>query len=238
MAAEKTGAQADLAASRRDVRYCFAVSRRQPAQPCTVTLDRGAAGALATLLPLLGCGEEAAVLGFERLASQDSLSPELRGPLRTIAVDERVHDALLRGLQAALPRHGPDSVPRHVARRFHRGLQGGDVATHLAQIAGIDAAVCTILSRLLRRSAPLANDPIVAGILEHIRRDEVRHVAISRTIAMAMIDRRTARDVAADARAGLTTLLAFGGSSFELLGVDPDRLCKDVGTLPKGLFPQ
>jgi hypothetical protein len=203
-----------------------------------VSLTPSAASALATLLPLLGCGEEAAVLGFDRLAVQDSLAPASRQALRRIAIDERVHDALLRGLQAALPCQKREVVPPHAARRFHRGLQAGDVATHLARIAGIDAAVCTILSRLLRPGAPLASDAGVAAVLGHIRRDETRHVVISRAIAMALIDRKIASDAAAEARAGLAALLVAGSGPFERLGVDPDRLCRDVRTLPRGLFPQ
>lgn len=238
MAAAKTSVQLSSDDSLGFERHCFALPGRRAAQPCTVSLDYGAASALAKLLPLLGCGEEAAVLGFERLADREDLPSDLRAALRTIANDERVHDSLLRGLQTALPRHRPDLAARNIARRFHIGLQAGGVATHLAQIAGIDAAVCTVLSRLLRPSAPLARDPIVAGLLCHIRRDEVRHVSVSRAFAGAMIERRTASDAAAEARAGLAGLLALGGSSFERLGVDPDRLGRDVRSLPDGLFPR
>lgn len=217
--------------------HCFAVALRMPLRPCTVALDARYAQPLAALLPLLGCGEEAAVIGFDRLAAESDLEAESRQALQAIAADERQHDALLRGLQAALPAAAPSAAMRRAGRRFHLGLEAGGAAVHLARIAGIDAAVCTILSRLLRPKSALAGERDIARVLGHIRRDEARHVALSREIALASIAPNAARDAAGQARAGLAELLSFGSQALEQLGVDPDALGRDVRSLPPGLFP-
>lgn len=217
---------------------CISVARRFVPQPCAVALDADVAEALARLLPLLGCGEEAAIAGFDRLAAADGIATASRGALRAIARDERRHDALLRSLQAALPSPAPDLASRRAARRFHFGLSAGGAALQLARIAGIDAAVCTIISRVLRPGAPLAKDPGVAAVLNQIRRDEARHVAISRYIVLASIGGECARNAAAQARRGLADLLSPGAAAFERLGTDPARLDKDIRALPHGLFPR
>ena len=217
---------------------CFPVERRLPQQQCIVMLDRGSAEALAVLLPLLGCGEEAAIAGFERLAHVCRLAVTARSALKAIAEDERLHDALLRGLQAELPHPSPNPAMRRAARRFHLGLSVGSAPIHLARIAGIDAAVCTILSRVMRPGSALTKDPGVASVIGHIRQDEARHVAISRSIAIAALDRCRARDFAAEARCGLAELMVSGGDAFERLGVDPGGLDKAVRALPDGLFPR
>ncbi len=202
------------------------------------SLDTKSATALSTLLPLLGCGEEAAAVGFDRLSRINALDKNVCGPLRKIADDERCHDAMLRGLRAALPQVELDVAVQNRARRFHLALPRGGTMLHLARIAGLDAAVCTILSRLLRPGGTLSRDDCIRSVLSHIRRDETRHVVVSRNIALAAPDRRALRDAAAEARAGLAELLAFGADAFEALGVGPDRLLCDIGCMPDGLFPR
>ena len=73
---------------------------RLPPEPIALHLDDPAAEALGLLLPLLGCGEEAAALAFDGLSSK---LPGHSGIFTSIAADERVHDALLQGVMAALP---------------------------------------------------------------------------------------------------------------------------------------
>jgi hypothetical protein len=219
-------------------RHCFVVAQRFARTDCATALDGKPAHALAKLLPLLGCGEEAAVVGFDRLSRAGELGCGEQQALHAIANDERHHDALLRGLQSALPRYVADSGVQNRARRFHLDLSRGGSTFHLARVAGLDAAVCTILSRLLRPGSAIARDAGVHGVLNKIRSDETRHVLISREIALASCDRRAMRSAAAEARAGLSELLACGVEAFEALGVDPDRLVRDVGTLPNGLLPR
>lgn len=213
---------------------CFAGKFGAPnALPClSIALEAREALALATLVPLLGCGEEAAALAFDGLAESADTSVE-RYALQGIATEERVHDVLLAQLAASLPAIDATAI-RQKARRFHITLARGGGAQHLARIAAIDAAVCTILSRLLRAGTPISRDTAIRTMLARIRRDEARHVAISRQIARRSSD--NIRDTGADARSALADILTVGADAFERLAVDPDQLFTDIRRLPKGLF--
>ena len=217
---------------------CFKVAGRLPPQPCTHDLAGESALALAELLPLLGCGEEAAIASFGRLAQDSSLEAGARAALHAIASDERRHDALLSGLRDALPTPTSNPALRKSSRQFHLAISQGGPQVHLARVAGIDAAVCAVLSRVLGSASTVAHDPGVARVLGHIRRDEARHVATSRGIAIAAVGRSRARDAAAEARAGLADLIEMGADAFARIGVDPDRLLAQVRALPNGLFPR
>ena len=200
-----------------------------------VALDDLSARALATLIPLLGCGEEAAALAFDGLA--ESADDDVgRYALRAIAAEERVHDALLRGLAAQLPDGSDAKKLQRAARRFHIDLGRGGPALHFARIAAVDAAVCMILSRLLRAGLPLARDPVTLATLARIRSDEARHVAVSRGMAAGRASRRDLDDVGAAARGALAGILELGGAAFESLGVAPEALLRDVARLPDGMF--
>ncbi len=195
------------------------------------------AAALAVLLPLLGCGEEAAALAFDGLAAS-ATDRTAAAMLATVAAEERVHDALIAGLIAALPADPQTAATRRAARRFHIDLGRDGPAVRLARIAATDAAVCTLLSRLLQSGRPLAATPIVAPILSRIHRDEARHVRLSRQLAAATGEASLLRTVGGAARVALADVLLLGGAAFETLGVDPDRLDRDLRSLPVGLFPR
>lgn len=203
-----------------------------PSAGLHVSLDDRAATALATLVPLLGCGEEAAALAFDALAQTFRQEVDCYA-LRAIAAEERTHDGMLTQLALALPEVDAGAI-RRSSRRFHISLGNGDRTHHLARIAAVDAAVCTILSRLLRAGTPVSTDPAIAGLLGRIHRDEARHVAISRHLASGASTRL--RDTAAAARLALANVLEAGGDAFECLAVDPARLFSDVRRLPNGLF--
>ncbi len=206
-----------------------------PAQITPLALDTKSSVALASLLPLLGCGEEAAALAFDGLAAV--AGNDLTGyALNAIAAEERIHDALLRGLLEALPHVSMPADVRRTTRRFHVELGRGGPTLHLARIAAIDAGVCTILSRLLRPGTPLSRERHIYTTLNRIRRDEVRHVSVSRTLASAHGESKTLCAVGAAAREGLAAIVMHGADTFEVLGVDPDRLKQDIARLPNGLF--
>jgi demethoxyubiquinone hydroxylase (CLK1/Coq7/Cat5 family) len=220
--------------------YCFKVDGRHDITLLPnirhTTLADSPAVALAALLPLLGCGEEAAALAFDGLSGSANVNHASANSLRAIAADERVHDALMRQLGRALP-----PVPRHqatlrVARRFHIHLGEGGAALHLARIAALDAAVCTVLSRLLN-TKPLAADRNICAILARIRHDEARHVAVARTLTIATGNVRMLRDAAAAARGALASILMLEAESFDALTIDPDKLQRDISRLPDGLLP-
>ena len=98
-----------------------------------------------------------------------------------------------------------------------------------------DAAVCTILSRLLAAGRPLACEPVVRDVLARIHRDEARHVRLSRALA-SRGSLAGLRDLGYAARSALADVLRLGAAAFDTLGVDPDRLDRDLRRLPDGLF--
>lgn len=215
--------------------FCFGARRVRPhAASIDVRLGNDAAEALALLVPLLGCGEEAAALAFDGLAAHDS-DPATAAALGAIAEEERVHDSLLHGLAAGLPAVQTAALRRE-ARRFHIHLGRGSRLAHLARIAAIDAGVCTILSRLLRPGTPVAGDPDVAGMLVRIRHDETRHVRLSRSLVLERADGRAFEDVAAAAREALANVVMLAADAFDALAVDPARLQADLTALPPGLL--
>lgn len=215
--------------------FCFDSSRAPPrAAPIDVRLGVDAATALATLVPLLGCGEEAAAIAFDGLAARDG-DPATAAALRTIADEERVHDSLLHGLAEALPSVSTEALQQE-ARRFHIHLGRGSTLTHLARIAAIDAGVCLILSRLLRSGTPVSGDHAVSRMLARIRRDETRHVRLSRSLVLGRADGRPFEDVAAAAREALANVITLAADAFEGLAVDPARLQADLRALPQGLL--
>lgn len=187
------------------------------------------------LIPILGCGEEAAALAFDGLARTGGIDRVATAALRQVAAEERVHEALMHRMSVALPRP-TDEKAIGAARRLHVRLQVGGFVAHLAKIAALDAAVCTILSRLLRPGLPLANCPPVERIIGRIRRDEARHVELSRSIVLAHGTSAGLRDLGADARGALANVLTIAADAFDVLGVDPARLERDIRRLPDGLL--
>lgn len=223
--------------SRSNGAACFSITGTLPEVRVEPRLRDAHAEALSMLLPILGCGEEAAVLGFERIARSDAIDCHARDALAAIARDERRHDALLRGLKSGLPDPEPDPGLQTRARRFHLSLSRGGPVLNLARIAGLDTAVCTILSQLLTMDRPCSRDGAVRSTLAAIRTDEVRHVAITRDLVAASTTNAQAhRDAAAEARSNLAELLKARSHCFDVLCVDPDRLLCAVRRLPDGLF--
>lgn len=212
--------------------FCFAAAPVAAAGPrLALRIDDRTAEALALLVPVLGCGEEAAALAFDGLAAARDGDA---AALRSIGAEERVHDALLKQVAASLPPPARDL--RRAARRFHIDLGRGGPALHLARIAAIDAAVCTIFSRLIRARQGIARDPALAAIMARIHRDEARHVRVSRALARAAMPPPALQACGAATRAAMAATLAPAADAFEGLGVDPDPLLRDVARLPDGLF--
>ncbi|MFA6114109.1 MAG: 3-oxoacyl-ACP synthase [Sphingomonas sp.] len=143
---------------------------------------------------------------------------------------------MIRQLQRGLPEAGQDAVQIEAARRFHIGLVRGGTALHLARIAALDSAVCTMFGRLLRQGESIAADPAVASILRRIHRDEARHVRVARRLALETGSAPAMRDAAAAARDGLADILLLARDAFEDLQVDPASLDRDIRRLPDGLL--
>jgi len=215
---------------------CFSAARPSLSGSVACNLQEEAARALATLLPILGCGEEAAGLAFADLAVTETLDTAAAFALRRIAEEEEVHDGLLHALAAALPTPPEQRALRARTRRFHLELGRGVPASRLARIAALDSAVCFLLSRLLRPGSPLAADRATATILRRIARDEARHVRVTRGLAMGRLDESQLRSIGAPVRVQLGALLSEVGEAFDTLGFDPRWLRGELSNLPSGLY--
>lgn len=215
-------------------RSCFVV----PQRIAPVALRHGAglgddsAEALAELMPLLGCGEEAASLAFEGLAQRASATEATA--LRSIAAEELEHEALFAGLSASLPQPQQAEQLRRAARRFHISLGVGGPRHHLARIAALDSGVCLIFGRLVH-AAPITAAPQVRAMFDRVRRDESRHVMIARRLVAAG-EQWDPRPLGEAARVGLSATLGLGAAFFERLEIDPDRLLRDLAHLPSNLY--
>lgn len=221
-------------------KHCFDVPDRvetgSPVQSELVILSANEAEAFAKLLPLLGCGEEAAALAFDGLAICYRDDDVIATSLKLIAHEERVHDAMLGRVAQSLP---PAPIQMQLidrAQRLHIGFTRGGTAHHLARIAALDSAVCTILGRLLHEAGPVAADPLLSRTLGRIRRDEAGHVKLSRKLALELGVSSAMREVAAEARNGLADVLRLADGALEALGVDAHVLDRDLRQLPNGLL--
>lgn len=218
--------------------WCFRTGRtvaEVSAEGSEIDLSACHAAALSKLIPVLGCGEEAAALAFDGLARASEADRVATAALRQIAAEERIHDGLMHRLAICLPAAHDEQAIR-AARRLHVRLSAGGFAAHLARIAALDAAVCTILSRLLRPERPLARCMQVSRMLGRIRRDEARHVALSRSLALSQGSDTGMRDLGAEARGALASVLALEADAFETLQVDPAQLDRDIRRLPDRLL--
>lgn len=202
-----------------------------------VRLSSREAQALANLIPVLGCGEEAASFAFQRIAQECAADIPGSAALAMIAQEELAHEAILRALSAALPTAIGFPERKRAARNFHLRLGRGSVAERLACIAATDAAICLILGRLVRPGTGLAEDVQTAALLRRIRDDEARHVRISRKLAIARGDIGLTA-VAANARKALAAVLTLAADDFEALEFDPQWLDAHVAPLPPRLFEQ
>ncbi|TXI84056.1 MAG: 3-oxoacyl-ACP synthase [Cupriavidus sp.] len=215
---------------------CFGAAQPTATASVESALPAEASHALAALLPILGCGEEAAGLAFAGLACAASSDPVAALALQRIACEEEVHDGLIHALAAALPAPPDQTALLGRTRRFHLELGRGEPVVRLARIVALDSAVCLILSRLLRPGNPIARDEAAARILRRIARDEAGHVRATRKLAAARGDEALLRRAGAPVRERLAELLMEAADVFEALSFDPAWLRRDVGELPHGLY--
>lgn len=218
----------------RGRRRCFSVPDRLDATLMPKAEPHPASHALARLVALLGCGEEAACLSFDRL---QALVPAQRFALARVAADERIHDALLGGLSASLPNARPPARALSAMRSLHASLGRGSLAEQCAGIAALDSAVCLLLSHLLARCAMVRPIGEARAVLQRIRHDEARHVVVTRTIAMQADAQPVLLKMAERARYDLATALTHAADDLEAVGVDAGVALAAIAKVPRGLFP-
>lgn len=196
--------------------------------------------AFSRLLPLLACGEESAIHVFSNAAKEnlppqggEDVKAELSAlTLMNIAKDEMQHEAWLAAWRSRLP-DCLDHTTRRQARKFFAGLDSRTPATHFARIAALDSAVCQILASLLGVKAALTQVAEIKSTFDKIRRDEARHVRISRNYACAW--GATPEQIRAEwleVRGALVTLLETVAPELAILGAHPEHLFKKLKQQP------
>ena len=146
----------------------------------------------------------------------------------SIERDELGHEAVWQSLYGVLPRPadlGP--LKRRAALFFARLGRTRTPAEHFAKVSQLDSAVGIIMWHLEHSDA--ARDPLIEAAAQRIKRDEARHVAISRRYAAALgMPRAEAARLGEQIRGELVALLQPAALDLEGLGIDPDALFRRI----------
>jgi hypothetical protein len=186
------------------------------------------AEACARLAAVLLCGEQSAVQIFATEVRRGAAPRRALHALRVIEFEEQLHEQALRAFCNYLPAAADGHALRRRAQHFFLRLGRTDgVATHFSQIAHLDSAVCKIMHHVenssIDRVSPLRR------IAAQIKNDEARHVAVSRNYARLLgMPAKERNDYADTINDGLVEMLSPLADSFEIVGVDSDRLFNQI----------
>jgi len=186
------------------------------------------ADACARLATVLLCGEQSAVQIFAAEVQRGAAPRDALHMLRVIELEEQLHERALRAFCNYLPDAADGHALRRRAQRFFLRLgRNDDIAKHFSHIAHLDSAVCKIMRHVenssIDRVSPLRR------IATQIKNDEARHVAVSRKYARLLgIPTQERDDGAAAINDGLVEMLSPLADSFEIVGVDSDRLFRQI----------
>ena len=191
--------------------------------------------ALARLVPALLCGEQSAIEIFQTEA--EYLAHKARNSslmlFHTIENDEAAHEASLQMLRAKLPIAVDENVIRRRSQGYFAGLgRAKTVAHRFGQVAQLDSAVCAIMWFV--QHSEVGGNSMVGKLAERIKRDEARHVSVSRQHAFALgLSRDDYCHLGERVRCDLTSMLEYVANSFEDIGIDADLLFARIrrGTL-------
>ncbi len=180
--------------------------------------------AAARLVTILLCGEQSAIQVFAAEAKRHGERRHAVRDLLTIEQDEYRHEKALLDLDAFLPMMPAQHRIKRTAQRFFASLGRVDeIGLRFAQIGQLDTAVCKIMYHVERGS--MHRDAALRRVASNIKTDEARHVAVSREYARGLgIDLRATRDRVEYVNDQLVDVLSLAADSFEVLGVDSDRL--------------
>jgi hypothetical protein len=186
------------------------------------------AEACARLATVLLCGEQSAIQIFSSEIERGRAPTSAVHALRVIEFEEQLHERALCAFCNYLPDASDGHALRRRAQRFFLRLGRIDnVARHFSHIAHLDSAVCKIMRHVenssIERVSPLCR------IAAQIKNDEARHVAVSRKYAALLgLPAQARGEGAATINEGLVEMLMPLADSFEIVGVDSDRLFKQI----------
>ncbi len=180
--------------------------------------------ACSRLATVLLCGEQSAIRIFAAEVQRGRAPVEVLTALQAIERDEELHELALSAFTNYLPPADDAHAIKRRAQRFFASLgRAEDPAAHFARISYLDSAVCKIMWHIenssLNKHSPLRH------IASAIKADEARHVSVSRGYARSLDpDVMRGSDEPQSIQEGLVDMLAPLGDSFEVVGVDSDRL--------------
>lgn len=180
--------------------------------------------AAARLVTVLLCGEQSAIKVFAAEAERNRERRHAVRDLLTIEQDEHRHEQALLDLQGFLPSTPDQHRIKRTAQRFFAGLGRVDeLGLRFAQIGQLDTAVCKIMYHVEKGS--LLPEAALRRVATNVKTDEARHVAVSREYAKGLgINLRAAREEVEYVNDQLVDVLSLVADSFEVIGVDSDRL--------------
>lgn len=196
--------------------------------------------ALARLMPFLLCGEQSAiqVFGTEVDRLRDSTWSKSIGHLKDIESDEYGHEMALRTLSQLLMQPSDLSAIKRQARHFYLQLgTTSGMVEHFARVAQLDACACIIMNEI--SNSDIGQSSPVAQLLNRIKKDEARHVNISKKHYLYLggvesVLKKSKHEVSEK----LVALLSTEADSFESLGVDPDQMFRKLTNARQASIPK
>jgi len=182
--------------------------------------------AMGSLLPLLLCGEQSAQLVFNSEIARlgGSKYDVMINSLRGVEADEHRHDIALQHVALQLPELGHFKQVQRKAKRFYAGLgRVENYSEHFVRIAILDTCVTHIMQAF--EHCHLGQDHRFAQLCGLIKKDEAKHVYVSRKHALALGASfqhfaQEHEQVVKD----LMHVLQSQGHAFEFMGVCLDEL--------------
>lgn len=186
--------------------------------------------ATARLVTVLLCGEQSAIQIFaaEISRSRNRVSEAALRQLVLIEKDEHMHECALKEVGQLLPCVQDQNKHKRRAQQYFASLgRVKSMSEHFAYITQLDTAVCKIMWHIeSSRSPGVSPLTILTG---QIKKDEARHVAVSRNYASHLgLSLKDTRLGAERINHGLVRMLEPLGSDFEEVGVDSDKLFKHL----------
>ena len=184
--------------------------------------------ASARLATVLLCGEQSAVRIFSAEVRRGRAPAEALSALHAIERDEHLHECALTDFCEYLPKpDGLHALKRRAQRFFAELGRIDDMARHFGQISHLDSVVCKIMWHVERSALDKASP--LCLIATQIKKDEARHVGVSRRYAASLGLAPKRRD---DDRVRVTErmidMLDPLTEAFETVGVDSDRLFASI----------
>ncbi|MCL1092617.1 hypothetical protein [Shewanella kaireitica] len=185
---------------------------------------------MARLLPLLLCGEQSAQLVFNseiaRLAGSEHKL--ILSCLHGVEADEYRHDIALQQVASQLTELTSFSQVQRKAKRFYASLgRVENYSEHFVRIAILDTCVTHIMQSF--EQCHLGREHPFSQLCGLIKKDEAKHVYVSRKHAMALgADANQFAEQHEQVVGNLMQLLLTQGGAFESIGVCLDGVTRKL----------